>query len=79
MKSQTECREVITEKVVLNGKHGPYAVGRDKQLGVITFSLEPPVWQESEYPERGTIVEVSNIQKKKAGWRAKSVRFVRPG
>lgn len=78
MSSASTSRQVVTEKVVLDGKHGPYAVGRDSKLGVITFSLKPPVWQEGEYPETGTIVEVSDIQKKKAGWRAKSARIVRP-
>ena len=66
------------DKVVAKGNHGPYAVARNDELGLVTFSLDPPVWQEGEYPENGTIVILSNIQKKSAGWRAKSGRFFRP-
>lgn len=76
--SVLKSRRVVTEKIISKGRHGPYAVARDDELGVITFSLKPPVWQESSYPEPGTMVDVSNVHMKKAGWRALSACFVRP-
>lgn len=68
----------IIENVILNGKHGPYAVVRVERVGQITFSLDKIVWQEGGIPEEGTEVLLSDVRKKRAGWRAMSVRFVRP-
>ena len=69
---------VVVEKVVTNGKHGPYAVGSSEELGLITFSLQAPVWNETDHPEGGSIVILSGITKKRAGWRANHGRFLRP-
>jgi len=68
----------MVEKVIKDGPHGPYAVASSEELGSITFSLEPPVWQEDDYPEPGTEVVLSKIIKKRAGWRARLGRYVTP-
>ncbi len=68
----------IVEKVVLDGKHGPYAVARCDQIGTVTFSLDKKVWQERDMPEEGFRVMLSDVRQKRAGWRAMSARFVRP-
>jgi len=68
----------IVEKVILNGKHGPYAVARCDQIGIVTFSLKNSVWEEKDMPEEGFRVMLSDVRQKRAGWRAMSVRFVRP-
>lgn len=70
--------EAVVEKIIRSGKHGPYAVARNEELDVITFALSSPVWQEQDWPEPGTCVELSQIRKKRAGWRAQRGRFVRP-
>ena len=68
----------VVEKIVCKGNHGPYAVAEDELLGSITFSLLPDVWQEKRFPERGSEVVLEDFQKKVAGWRAMSARFLRP-
>lgn len=68
----------VVEKLVLDGKHGPYAVATAKGLGIVTFSLEQSVWQEQSHPESGTLVILSDLRLKRAGWRAHTGRFVRP-
>ncbi len=68
----------VVEKVIIPDQHGPYAVIRVKGLGSVTFSLEPPVWLEPDYPEQGTYVVLSQIRKKRAGWRAMKGRFMKP-
>lgn len=68
----------VVEKVVAVGRNGPYAVVRDQELGVITFLLSPPVWNENDSPEPGTFVVLSQIRKRRAGWRAMSGRFMQP-
>lgn len=68
----------IVEKIVLNGKHGAYAVARCEELGSVTFSLDKPVWRERSKPEEGVYVMLSDVQQKRAGWRAMRGRFVRP-
>jgi len=67
----------IVQKVV-SGKHGPYAVARSEELGFITFSLDAKVWREGDLPEPGTCVVLSEVRKKRAGWRAMSARFFEP-
>ena len=67
--------QAIVEKSITDGKHGPYAVASSKSFGLITFSLAPPVWNESIWPEGGSVVVLSGITKKRAGWRANSARF----
>lgn len=70
--------QAVVEKIIPKGRHGPYVVARCQDLGVVTFSLDPPVWQEGDLPEPGMCVVLSKIRKKRAGWCAKSVRFVKP-
>lgn len=68
----------IVEKVIPRGRHGPYAVARSVELESVTFSLDPEVWQEEDQPEPGMYVMLSQVRKKRAGWRAKRGRFVKP-
>jgi len=71
--------EAVIQKVVNDGNHGPYAVATCEGLkGSITFSLEKPVWNEKDRPNRGDIVILDDIRKKRAGWRAQKARFLRP-
>lgn len=70
--------QAIVEKIIRNGKHGPYAVARSKELGSITFSLNSDVEREKDWPEPGTYVMLSQVRKKRAGWRAQYWRFVEP-
>ena len=72
--------QAIVQKVIADGRHGPYAVALSDD-GVrrnITFSLKSDVWQESSLPEQGSYVMLSLLQKKRAGWRAMSGRFLIP-
>lgn len=68
----------IVEKTVCNGKHGSYAIARSSELGSVTFSLDRKVWSETDEPERGVFVILSDVRKKRAGWRAMSARYERP-
>lgn len=68
----------IVQRIFLNGKHGPYAVASHELLGDITFSLQPPVWEENDIPEHGIVVVLSLVRKKRAGWRAYFGRFFKP-
>lgn len=68
----------IVEKLILDGMHGPYAVARSDELGSITFSLDKSVWREKSFPNEGVYVMLSDVQQKRAGWRAMRGRFVRP-
>ena len=69
----------IVQKVVPNGRHGPYAVATAPQLkGSITFSLSEEVWQEKCTPEVGIAVMLGDLRQKTAGWRAMEARFFRP-
>ncbi|MCX6713114.1 MAG: hypothetical protein NTY66_02825 [Candidatus Vogelbacteria bacterium] len=73
--------QAVVEKIVPGGRHGPYAVARCDELsnlGPITFSLKPEVWEEKAWPETGTVIIISNLTKKRAGWRATSARFFQP-
>ena len=69
---------MVVEKIILNGRHGPYAVASSNDLGCVTFSLDSKIWQESDYPEPGTFVVLSQVRKKRAGWRAQCGRFLNP-
>lgn len=74
-----EAVTAIVQDVVRRGRHGPYAVATsDKIGGSITFSLDSNVWQEQAVPEPGTHVYLTDLRKKRAGWRALSGRFTRP-
>lgn len=68
----------IVEKIILDGKHGPYAVAREDRLGVVTFSLDRNVWREKKFPEPGTCVILSDLVRKSAGWRAENARLFSP-
>lgn len=70
--------QAVVEKIIPGGKHGPYAVARSDELGSITFSLDGDVWQERDWPEPGTCVMLSQVRKKRAGWRAQQGRFIEP-
>jgi len=71
--------KAIVQKVIKEGNHGPFAVATSDQLdGSVTFSLEPTVWQGSDWPEEGMIVFLDDLRKKRAGWRAKKGRFWKP-
>jgi hypothetical protein len=64
---------------VLTGNHGRFVVTTsDSVVGSITFSLDEKVWQEASDPEPGEYVVLSDLRRKRAGWRAHSARHVRP-
>lgn len=72
----------MVEKIIASGKHGPYAVARSDELGVVTFSLDPKVWREKHQPEPGDCVELSQVishaTKGRTMWRAKQAWAVSP-
>lgn len=69
----------IVDRIVSKGPHGPYAMAKVESLALrVTFSLKKEVWQERIWPERGTVVVLSEVIRKRAGWRAQHVRFFRP-
>ena len=69
----------VVQKVIREGKHGPFVVATSDQLdGSVTFSLEPTVWEEKDWPEEGMIVLLEKLRLKNAGWRAKKGRFLKP-
>jgi len=78
MARDEETYPAIIEKVYASGPHGPYAVASSKKLGSITVSLSPIIWKERDWPECGTVVMLSDIRKKRAGWRAYIGRFLKP-
>ncbi len=65
--------QAVVEKIILDGLHGPYAVARSSELGLITFPVK-----ENDYPEPGIWVVLTEIRKKSAGWRAQTWRFLEP-
>ncbi len=72
--SKNETKATV-QKVIPKGKHGPFAIATSESLkGSITFSLEPTVWLEKDWPEEGAIVLLTKLRKKRAGWRAKQGR-----
>lgn len=70
--------QAVVEKIIRGGKHGPYAVARTEEIGLVTFSLDGNVWQEKDWPEPGMYVMLSQVRKKPAGWRAQHGRFMQP-
>lgn len=71
--------KAVVQKVIREGKHGPFAVATSDQLeGSVTFSLEPTVWEEKDWPEEGMVVLLGKLRQKRAGWRAKMGRFWKP-
>lgn len=77
MNERREEFKALVGKIV-EGKHGKYAVAHQEDLGTVTFALSSDVWNEGEVPARGTFVMLSDLQKKKAGWRAMKARFYKP-
>jgi hypothetical protein len=64
--------KAVVQSIVPKGKHGPFAIATFEGLkGSVTFSLEPTVWKEAEWPEEGMYVFLANLRQKRAGWRAK--------
>ena len=78
MKAEEKDYTAIVEKVVEKGKHGPYVVTRCDEIGTVTFSLSSDVWQEDKNPTPGTYVVLSNVLKKRSGWRAEHARLFKP-
>jgi|GEM_PF-994337 len=76
MYSRDDSVRVVVQGV-FPGKHGPpYCVAQADGIdGSVTFSLDPTVWVEQEYPEPGETVLLENLRNKRAGWRAKKGRF----
>lgn len=73
-----ETVEAVVEKIIPEGKHGAYAVARSQALGPITFSLASNAWREESWPELGTIVVLTQVTKRFAGWRALNGRLFVP-
>lgn len=79
MRKLEEDIKAVVQKIIPEGDHGPFAVATSESIdGSITFSLEPTVWQEDEWPEQGMIVVLGKLRKKRSGWRAKEGRFLKP-
>jgi hypothetical protein len=76
--AKKESYTAMVEKVYPTGPHGAYAVTKSEELGSITFSLASPVWRETNLPEPGDYVVLTQIRKKRAGWRAQGGRFFKP-
>lgn len=76
--AEDKAYQAVVEKIITDGRHGAYAVARCQELSAVTFSLDSPVWQEGDWPEPGMCVVLSKIRKKRAGWCAKSARYLIP-
>lgn len=71
--------QATVQSVDLHGQWGPYATATARGVkGTITFSLDGNVWHEHSIPERGSFVMLSELQKKRKGWRAMSARLFSP-
>lgn len=71
-----EAIKAVVQKIVPEGKHGPFFVATSDNVGgSVTCSLEPTVWSGDEWPEEGEVVYLSRLRQKRAGWRAKAGRF----
>jgi len=78
MPQGVESYKAVVEKIIQDGRHGPYAVAYSEAAGKsLTFSLDSKVWQDDELPELGTWVMLSKITRKSAGWRAGCGRLFR--
>ena len=74
--SDKEAIRAVVKKIIPDGTHGPYAVATTDGIeGSITFSLKEDVWNENDWPEPGTIVLLSKLCKKTAGWRSMEARL----
>lgn len=64
--------KAVVQKVIRDGKHGPFVVATSDQLeGSVTLSFKPTVWEEKEWPEEGMIILLGKLIQKRAEWRAK--------
>ena len=64
---------------IVAGNHGRYVVAISNDIeDSITFSLGKEIWQERDDPEPGIYVVLSELRKKRSGWRAYKARFFRP-
>ena len=71
--------KAIVQKIIETGKHGAYFVANSEGIdGSVTCSLEPKVWLENDRPEPGSVVNLEELRKKRAGWRATAGKFWRP-
>jgi len=71
--------KAITQRVKEGREGRLYVVATTEELkGSVTFSLDKSCWQENSMPERGTVVVLSELRKKKAGWRAMKARYFKP-
>ncbi len=75
-----ESYQAVVQKVVHEGKHGPYVVTKCEavETGTVTFSYDEETWHEKKEPKPGNVVLISGVIKKRAGWRATSARFLEP-
>lgn len=79
MSDRSRSVKAVVQKVLPKGRHGPYAVAKAERIdGSITFSLEPAVWNEKDWPKTGEFVLLSKFRQKRAGWRAMAARFFGP-
>jgi len=77
--SDRQSVKAVVQKIVPEGNHGPYAVATAEGVeGSITFSLEPPIWDEPDWPKPGEFVLLHKFHQKRAGWRAMRARFFKP-
>lgn len=76
---QKDAVEAVVQKIVPDGKHGPYFVATSPKIkdGSVTCSLDSSVWKEKKWPEEGSIVVISDVIMKREGWRANFARFKR--
>ena len=70
----------IVQNIVREGRHGPYFVVSCSELSgeLATCALTPPIWQETDWPEEGMYVVLSEPRKKRGGWRFQHGRHVTP-
>ncbi len=69
----------IVKEIVYRGKWGLYAVAISNDVeGSIVFSPRKPYWNEEALPQLGMVVILSDLHKRRFGWRATRGRFMRP-
>jgi hypothetical protein len=74
-----DCLMGIVDRIVPDGPHGPYAVTKtdDPRIGgFITFGMgnEENAWTEKIWPSEGDAIHLSNLKKRRGGWRAEKAR-----
>jgi hypothetical protein len=80
--NENEIVVAVVQKVDPKGAHGPFALAESISKTLkgesITFFLDESVWLENDHPDDGIYVVLSDLRKKRAGWRAYEARFYRP-